>query len=138
MVFNCAGLCADKVQELAFPPSARLELDGAAYLVLDKQAEKPSRVIFHQAQSCGKGITAVPCTEGNLLISGVRTPLGIPFATTVEGLRELLTATKQLLPDADLSKVIRSFGAVRPIHTGKMERASVISALKILFLDSTA
>ena len=114
MVYNCAGLSADKVQELAFPPSIRLELDGAEYLVLDKNVSKPSRIIFHQAQTCGKGITAIPCTEGNLLISGVRKPLGIPFGTTAEGLRELHTATKELLPDADLSKVIRSFGAVRP------------------------
>lgn len=114
MVFNCAGLSADQVQELAFAPSVRLELDGAEYLVLDSLAEKPSRVIFHQGSSCGKGITAIPCAEGNLLISGVRKPLEIPFATTVEGIRELHTATKELLPHADLSKVIRSFGAVRP------------------------
>ena len=114
MVFNCAGLSADKVQSLAFPPSVRLELDGAEYLVLDKNAQKPSRVIFHQAQNCGKGITAIPCTEGNLLISGVRKPLGVPFGTTAEGLRELHTAAKELLPDADMSRVIRSFGAVRP------------------------
>lgn len=114
MVFNCAGLTADKIQELAFPPSVRLKLDGAEYLVLDKIAEKPSRVIFHQAQSCGKGITAIPCTEGNLLISGIRKPLRIPFGTTAEGLQELYTAVKNLLPDADLTRVIRSFGAVRP------------------------
>ena len=114
MVFNCAGLSADKVQALAFPPSARLELDGAEYLVLDKNARKPSLVIFHQAESCGKGITAIPCVEGNLLISGVRKSLGIPFGTTAEGLQELHTAAKELLPDAETSKVIRSFGAVRP------------------------
>ena len=114
MVFNCAGLSADKVQALAFPPSARLELDGAEYLVLDKNAQKPSLVIFHQAESCGKGITAIPCVEGNLLISGVRKMLGIPFGTTAEGLQELHTAAKELLPDAETSKVIRSFGAVRP------------------------
>ena len=114
MIFNCAGLYADKVQELAFPPSVRLELDGAEYLVLDTLAEKPSRVIFHQVQSCGKGITAIPCVEGNLLISGIRKPLGIPFATTTEGLQDLRQATKALLPEADLQKVIRSFGAVRP------------------------
>ncbi len=114
MVFNCAGLSADSVQELAFAPSVRLKLDGTEYLVLDKNAQKPSLVIFHQAESCGKGITAIPCVEGNLLISGARKPLGIPFGTTPEGLRELHTATKELLSDADLSKVIRSFGAVRP------------------------
>jgi len=114
MVFNCAGLSADRVQELAFQPAVRLALDGAEYLVLDKNAEKPTRVIFHQAQSCGKGITAIPCVEGNLLISGVRKPMDIPFGTTAEGLRELHTATKELLPQADITRVIRSFGAVRP------------------------
>ena len=114
MVFNCAGLSADKVQELAFAPSVRLKLDGAEYLVFDRLAEKPEHIIFLQAHSCGKGITAIPCTEGNLLISGVRKPLGVLFGTTVEGLREVHMATGDLLPDADLSKVIRSFGAVRP------------------------
>ena len=113
-VLNCAGLFADKVQELAFASSVRLELDGAEYLVLDSLAEKPSRVIFHQARSCGKGITAVPCVKGNLLISGIRKPIGIPFATTPEGLGELHRASKELLPDVDLTKMIRSFGAVRP------------------------
>ena len=114
MVFNCAGLSADKVQELTFPPSVRLKLDAAEYLVFDTRAKKPERVIFLQAETCGKGITAIPCTEGNLLISGIRKPLTEPFATTAEGLRELHTATRQLLPEVDSSLVIRSFGAVRP------------------------
>ena len=114
MLFNCAGLFADKVQELIFAPSVRLELDGAEYLVLDPMAPKPERIIFHQAASCGKGITAIPCTEGNLLISGVRKPMGIPFATTVEGQQELREAARALLPGAELEQIIRSFGAVRP------------------------
>lgn len=114
MVFNCAGLFADRVQELAFAPTVRLELDSAEYLVFDVRAPKPERVIFLQAQSCGKGITAIPCTEGNLLISGVRKPMGVPFATTAAGLKELHAATGELLPEADLRQVIRSFGAVRP------------------------
>ena len=82
--------------------------------MLDQQAEKPSCIIFHQAESCGKGITAIPCTEGNLLISGIRKPLGIPFATSAEGLEELHAAVADLLPDVELDQVIRSFGAVRP------------------------
>ena len=113
-VLNCAGLHADQVQELAFAPSVRLDWDSAEYLVYDKRAQKPERVIFLQGSACGKGITAIPCTEGNLLISGVRKPMGIPFATTPEGLRELYAATKDLLPETELDQVIRSFGAVRP------------------------
>ena len=114
MVFNCAGLFADKVQAFFCDPMAHLELDGAEYLVFDPAAPKPGKVIFLQAESCGKGITAIPCVEGNLLISGVRKPVGIPFATTTEGLQELHGATKELLPDVNLEDVIRSFGAVRP------------------------
>ena len=114
MVFNCAGLCADQVQALLCSPVARLELDGAEYLVFDSQAAKPDRVIFLQGEACGKGITAIPCVEGNLLISGVRKPMETPFATTPEGLQELHGAVKELLPDTDLSQIIRSFGAVRP------------------------
>ena len=114
MVFNCAGLSADRVQELLFEPSVRLEPDAAEYLVFDRAAPKPERVIFHQAHSCGKGITAIPCVEGNLLISGIRRPMDVPFSTTVEGLRELHCAAKELLPDVQMEKVIRSFGAVRP------------------------
>ena len=114
MVFNCAGLSTDRVQALCFPPDVRLKLDGAEYLVLDQLAQKPSRVIFHQAESCVKGITAIPCVEGNLLLSGIRKPLDIPFATTFAGLQELHRAAKDLLPELDLTKVIRSFGAVRP------------------------
>lgn len=113
-VINCAGLFADRVQELLFPPSVRLRWDGAEYLVLDKLIRKPGRVIFHQARSCGRGITAVPCVEGNLLISGVRKPIKTPFATTRSGLLELHDAAKELLPGLDLTRVIRSFAAVRP------------------------
>ena len=114
MVFNCGGLFADKVQELAFPPSVRLKLDAAEYLVFDTRAKKPERIIFLQGSTCGKGITAIPCVEGNLLISGVRKALEQPFATTADGLQELHQDTKQLLPEVDPSLVIRSFGAVRP------------------------
>ena len=114
MVFNCAGLSADSIQEMAFEPDVRLNLDGAEYLVLDRNAPKPGMILFHQAQSCGKGITAIPCTEGNLLVSGIRKPVGEPFATTAQGLSELHQAAKTLLPELDLSQVIRSFAAVRP------------------------
>lgn len=113
-ILNCAGLFADQVQELAFAPSVRLRWDGAEYLVLDPLARKPEHILFHQAQSCGKGITAIPCVEGNLLISGVRKPVDVPFSTTPEGLKQLHMAAKGLLPEVDLTQVIRSFGAVRP------------------------
>jgi len=121
-VINCAGLAADRVQELLFPPSVRLFCDAADYLVLDKLASTPRRVIFHQAEACGKGITAIPTPEGNLLLSGIRRPLSTPFATTREGLERLHCDAKALLPALDLGQVIRSFGAVRPNPHRVVER----------------
>ena len=45
-VINCAGLYADQVQEMLFPPDVRLHWDGADYLVLDRSAAKPGHIIF--------------------------------------------------------------------------------------------
>lgn len=119
VVLNCAGLSSDKVERLLFPGTISLHLDGAEYLVLDARAPKPERVIFHQAQSCGKGITAIPCVEGNLLLSGVRRPIGVPFATTAQGQEQLRRQARELLPTLDLGQVIRSYGAVRPNPVGR-------------------
>ena len=114
-VLNCAGLAADTVQEFMFPPSIRLFPDGADFLVLDRRSVAPGRIIFHETEEKGKGITAIPTVEGNLLLGPTQRPLADrPFATTAEGLSLLMDSAGKLLPDLDLTQVIRSFGAVRP------------------------
>lgn len=115
MVINCAGCGADSVQEMVFPPSVHLFCDGADFAVLDKRAKSPKYIIFHQAEEHGKGITAIPTTEGNLLLGPTRRALGkYPYATTREGMDFLRRDALKLLPELDLDAVIRSFGAVRP------------------------
>lgn len=115
MVLNCAGAHSDKVQEMVFTPSIRLFCDGADFLVLDKRAEKPRHIIFHQAQEHGKGITAIPTTEGNLLLGPTRRTLtASPYATTHEGLAYLREDALRILPELELERTIRSFGAIRP------------------------
>ena len=114
-VLNCAGLAADQVQEFLFPPSIRLFPDGADFLVLDRNAISPRCIIFHESEDNGRGITAIPTVDGNLLLGPTKRELdGKPFATTAGGLSSLLRDAKELMPDLDLSQVIRSFGAVRP------------------------
>lgn len=114
-VINCAGLDADKVREFLFPPSIRLFCDGADFLVLDRNAKTPERIIFHESEDHGRGITAIPTVEGNLLLGPTKRPLDDrPFATTAQGLSILLRDTVDLFPTMDLKQVIRSFGAVRP------------------------
>jgi len=114
-IINCAGSAADKVQEMVFAPSVRLCCDGADFLVLDKRAKSPRHIIFHQAQEHGKGITAIPTTEGNLLLGPTRRELGrSPYATTCEGLTFLREDALKILPGLEFGQTIRSFGSVRP------------------------
>ena len=115
VILNCAGLNADKVQELLFPPSVRLIPTGADFFVLDKRAPAPSRIIFQESEEKGKGVTAVPTVEGNLLLGPSQRPLeDRPWATTFGGMDFLREATTQVLPGVDLSQIIRSFASVRP------------------------
>jgi len=89
-----------------------IEKDAADFLVMDRDIEKPSRIIFQEREQ-GKGITAVPCTEGNLLVDSSPRALTRPFATSAEGVENLKTELSKLLPELKMD-VIRSFGAVRP------------------------
>lgn len=114
-ILNCAGLQAPRIQELLFPPSVRLDCDGADFLVLDALAPTPRHILFQETEEAGKGITAVPTVEGNLLLGPSRRPLNGPlWATTREGLAFLREAARQLLPSVALDMVIRSFASVRP------------------------
>lgn len=112
-VINCAGLCADRVQELLFAPSVRLFPDGADFLVLDSGIEKPGRVIFCEDEG-GKGITAVPCVSGELLLGPTQRPLGQLWATSPKGLETLRSGAARLLPGLEMGAPLRSFGSVRP------------------------
>lgn len=78
-VINCAGLFADRIQELCFPSDTHLLIDGAEYLVLDKQARKPKRVIFQQAQSCGKASPLSRVWKGICYSAGYASPLENPL-----------------------------------------------------------
>lgn len=114
-VLNCAGIFADKIQEMLFLPSVRLFLDGTDFLVLDRQADIPKHIIFQESEEAGKGITAVPTVEGNLLLeSSKRAFDGAYFAVASGSIERLRHSAACVLPKVDLNQVIRAFGAIRP------------------------
>ena len=116
-VINCAGTAAASVQELAFPSPVRIRLDGADFLVFDPLTPRPAHILFEESET-GKGITAVPCTEGNLLLDSPPRTYRPDRATTREGLAEIRAHAARLLPALDFRGVIRSFGGERPNPEG--------------------
>ena len=68
-VVNCAGLTADRVQQLLFPTPVHIAPDAADYLILDRAAKnKPAHIIQYEPEDGGKGLSAVPTVEGSLLL----------------------------------------------------------------------
>ena len=112
-IVNCAGVDAEHIHSMVFESEVKLEVNGTDFLVLDKYASKPEMIIFHEAES-GKGITAVPCVEGNLLLDSPARELGVPYASSKEGMDFIREQVENVLPNVDMTRVIRSFGAVRP------------------------
>lgn len=115
VVLNCAGLRAERIQELLFPPSVRVHLDAADFVILDKKIPGPKHIIFQETEGQGKGITAVPTLEGNLLLSSMKRPLkGEWFSVDNENREKLCKMAARVFPTLEMDKVIRSFGSVRP------------------------
>ena len=116
-LLNCAGLAADSVRELLMQPRLRLFPSAADYLVLDDTARGFIRhVIFHEPEMQGKGLTLVPTVDGNLLVGPTEHAWdGCPGrGTTIEGLSELHSLCREIVPALDLAQTIRNFGSLRP------------------------
>ena len=114
-VVNCAGINADRVQELLFPTPVHIAPDAADYLILDKAAEnKPTHIVQYEPEDGGKGLSAVPTVEGSLLLGPSERENGIDFAVSAAGLSFVRERAGRVLPGLDLRDTIRSFAAVRP------------------------
>ena len=114
-VINCAGLAADRVHELLFPPSVRIAPTAGDYLVLDKQLDhKPVHILEYEPEEQAKGLTAVPTVEGSILLGPTERENTQDYATAESGLAGVRALAEWLLPVLDCGGVIRSFAAVRP------------------------
>ena len=113
-VINCAGLYADKVREMLFPPELRIYPDASDFLVFDKHAPRPEMILFEE-RPAGKALTLVPTVEGNLLLeSSLRELESADFSFKAERRAELVAQARAITDTVSEDNIIRSFGAVRP------------------------
>lgn len=114
-IINCAGMSADRIHELVYPPEVRIVPDCSDYIVFTSDFRPLSHVIFLELDEGGKGVTFIPTPEGNLMAASPARPLeGPPGATSADHLARLVKDTEALLGERVDDKIIRSFSAVRP------------------------
>ena len=114
VVINCAGMQADRIQEMLFSPSVRIRADASDYIMLEEGVPAPKHILMEEREN-GKGFSAVPTLEGRpMLVSPARALKDAPGATDAASLARLRRLACELLPDLDVSKTLRSFAAVRP------------------------
>lgn len=112
-IVNCAGLQSVSVQERIYPSPVRLRVTAGNYLILDPLTARAPKHIVQYEPERGKGLTAVPTVEGNLLL-GPSEREGSDFGTTREGLDFVRELTRKVLPQIHLEDTIRTFAALRP------------------------
>jgi glycerol-3-phosphate dehydrogenase len=111
-IINCAGLNADMVHEMVSEPTVRIFPVAGDYFILDtKAAGLIKRIIFHEPEEKGKGLTLVPTVDGNILLgpsivaSGEKSDA---FPTSAEGLERLRELADLVIPSLPMEHVIRS------------------------------
>ncbi len=121
-VLNCAGLSSPAVRETCMAPRVRIFPTSADFFVLDDTAEGfVSRVIFHEPEEKGKGLTLVPTVSGNILVGPTeRDPDGEQSAVSVQGLEALYALCRRVVPSLPLDGMIRTFAGLRP-NPGSVE-----------------
>ncbi len=117
-VVNAAGVWSDEVAGWAGSPSHTIMPYRGEYCLLDKKkGDLVRQVLFPLPGAKTKGILVAPTVSGNILLGPNRSLVQDreDRATTDEGIDEVLTGAKKLVPGIDEKDVITSFAGIRAV-----------------------
>lgn len=110
-IVNCSGINADKIHKFVSDAYIKIHTTGSELMVFT--AEPPKHVIFSE-QEDENNVTIVPTVHGEVLVGSTTSPYGRGYYASREGMFELESMIKRVMPSFPLETKIRSFGAVRP------------------------
>ncbi len=122
-VINAAGLYADQVAAMAGAPCPAIRPRRGEYVLLDELAEGLIQsVLFPTPTPLSKGILVIPTVDGKILLGPTAEDLDPrekeATETTREGLSQVLSGARRLVPGLPLKRVLKTFAGLRPEPAG--------------------
>ncbi len=121
-VINCAGVYADKINNMVSNESFEITPRKGQYFVLDKSVgDFVDTVIFQCPLNVGKGVIIVPTIHGNLLVGPDAEDIEEKdnTATSAEGLEYIKEVARRSAATVPVNKVITTYSGLRAeVSTG--------------------
>lgn len=115
-VINCAGLYADKINNLINKPYFEILPTRGEYNLFDKSVGNYlDKIVFQTPTKVGKGVVSLPTVHGNFLIGATSERVEYPheLQTTSGGLKQLREKGLKVVPKFPFNTVIASFSGLR-------------------------
>lgn len=115
-VVNCAGLYADKINNMVAAPSFRIMPRRGEYNIMDKSVGNlVNTVVFQCPSELGKGVLVSPTVHGNLLIGPNAEDVydRDNFQTTTAGLQFVRESAARSVKALPMNAVITAFTGLR-------------------------
>lgn len=115
-VINCAGLYADKINDMVGASYFKIIPRRGQYFILDKNAgDLVNSVIFQCPTKLGKGVLVAPTVHGNIIIGPDAEDLSVRdnLSTTAERLEFVKKSAVKSIPEIPFHKIITSFAGLR-------------------------
>ncbi|QXM07053.1 NAD(P)/FAD-dependent oxidoreductase [Crassaminicella indica] len=117
-IFNCAGVYADKINEMVGSKTFTIHPRRGQYNILDKSVgEIVNHVIFQAPTKLGKGVLVAPTVHGNLLIGPDAEDIDDKenTATTSERIEFIREKSRKTTNKVPFNTTITSFAGLRAV-----------------------
>lgn len=116
VIINAAGIYSDEINNMISSESLKIIPRRGEYCVFDKSVGNMiSKTIFQLPSKLGKGVLVTPTVDGNLLVgpNAVNQDDKEDFATTLEGLENILKTASESIKYMPMNLIINSFSGLR-------------------------
>lgn len=117
-VVNCAGLFADEVAAMVGVRDFRITPRKGEEFLLDKKRQNlTNHLVFPLPTHTSKGVIVIKTSDGNPMIGPTAQDVAdkCDLATTEDGLRNVFTLARRMVPSVKESDIIAYFAGLRPV-----------------------